>query len=361
MQEKIQGSMESKVGNTVLQSISNHSMGIQKTGERDVIPAQSPPLDGFFSSHLNGQQSTQPTNWDHEANDKHVNQGGVPDHLSNRQADGPLAKHDVTWQGTPFMLSTPTNTDNVANATLTSSETATVPTSAASSLTVLRSQGNTFFLENYESKTDAKRPKKRHESPLNRDPRVKVLPIVGCCSDCRRRRVNCQPAHLKITLDDNWWSLRSCIRSSAEKDVAPAAAGHLDQQSHATFQEGTVADSGYVSACASRPHHESKPYVDLADHGARAQPEEYDRPAGDQQTVYTSLALPHGSDYITDLCNDIHLRLKHELQEHTRDQAQTELPKCLPDLIKALAIRIGLDRSNPASPYVMHFLHTHCR
>lgn len=103
--------------------------------------------------------------------------------------------------------------------------------------------------------------------------------------------------------------------------------------------------------------HKIKPHKQLIDHGIMTQSEGGNRPEGDQETVYTSVELPHGSECITDLCKDIHLRLMHEMQEHTQDQGRTELSKCLPDLIKALSLRIGLDKSNPASTYVMHFLH----
>lgn len=103
--------------------------------------------------------------------------------------------------------------------------------------------------------------------------------------------------------------------------------------------------------------HQIKPHKQRIDQGTITQSEGRNRPEGDQETVYTTTELPPGSECITDLCNDIHLRLVHEMQEHTHDQGRLELSKCLPDLIKALALRIGLDKSNPANPYVMHLLH----
>lgn len=335
------------------------------TGVLALTLLQSQSLKEVHSleSLLNLNQPTLPKNYSHEASKSCVFQGTVPDHTSGHGADVPLAQHNVTLQDTPFTLSTIKTTENIANVKLKSSETATVPISAASPLVVLRSQGLTAFENNSENRRDSKPPEKSNEGPMSREQRVKVLQIFGSCSDCRQKRVACQPAHHNITWEDldRWWQFRedSNSRFATEKESAPAAAGHSEQQSYAPFQEGTVADSGYVSACAPRPHRESKLHEELIDRGTMTQPEEYDRAAGDQNTVYTSLALPHGSDYITDLCNDIHVRLKHELLENTKDQARIELPKCLPDLIKALAIRIGLDRSNPASAYVMHFLHTH--
>lgn len=305
------------------------------------IPLTSPLETKPLPSNFGRQQLTQPSHHLREA----------------RETYKPVVKHGVAWPGRELMLPTTTSADNSAKTTLKSSETATGPTSAASPLIVLRSKGPPVLGRDAKNtRDDGKRPKKRHEGPLNTEQRAKVLRIFGSCSDCQRRRVACQPAHHNITWEDldRWWSTHSNIRSSAEKGFAPAAAEHLQQQSHPPFQEGTVADSGYVSACASRPCHEM-------DRGTMVQPEEHDGPAGDQHTVYTSLGVPHGSDYITDLCNDIHLKLKHEFMEHTQDQRWGELPKRLPDLIKALAIRIGLDRSNPASPYVMHFLHTHSK
>lgn len=230
---------------------------------------------------------------------------------------------------------------------------------SVSPLIILRSHG--ADAEN--TRDDGDPPKQDEEGISNMKQREKVLRIFGSCSECRRRRLDCQPAHHNITWEDldRWWSSQSDIRSSTEKEFSPAGAGHPEQQNHVPFHEGTVADSGYVSACASGPKHGLIQHEEVIDHGTLAQPEQYSRPAGDQHTVYTSLALPHGSEYITDLCNDITLRLKHELLEHTQDQAWRELPKCLPDLIKALAIRIGLDRSNPASLQAMHFLHTHSK
>lgn len=300
--------MEPRAEDPTLQINNKYSVGIERTGKNDRIPVQSPSLDEL-----------------------------------------------------DLMLSRIRSTNNALLDTIKSMKTATVPSNALSPLIVLRSQGDTKDAEN--TRDDGKRPEQRYEGPLNKEHQGRVLQIFGSCSDCRRRRLACQPAHHNITWEDldRWWSSHSNIQLSTEKEFAPVAAGHLEQQSHTPFQEGTVADSGYVSACATRPHHGLKPNGELIDHCTMAQPEEYNRPAGDQHTVYTSLALPHGSDYITDLCNDIHSKLKHELLEHTQDQASRGLPKCLPDLVKALAIRIGLDRSNSASPYVMHFLHTHSK
>ncbi|KAI7773313.1 hypothetical protein LA080_011336 [Diaporthe eres] len=302
----VQSQMEPRAEDTALQSNNKHSMVIEKIGENDSIPAQSPPLA----------------------------------------------------QVALMMSSKVRSAENALKASLESIGTAIVPTNASSPLIVLRSQGDTIMGKDVEKmRDDGKRLEQRYEGALDREQRGKALRIFGSCSDCRRRRVSCQPAHHNITWEDldRWWSSHSNIRSS------PAAAGQFEQQNHEPFQEGTVADSGYVSACASGPCHESKPHDELIDRGIIAQPEQHNRQAGDQHTVYTSQALPQGSDYITDLCNDIHRRLKHDLLEHTPDQAWRELPKCLPDLIKALAIQIGLDRSNSASPYVMHFLHTHSK
>lgn len=179
----------------------------------------------------------------------------------------------------------------------------------------------------------------------------------GSCFECRRTKEVCQPWHHGIRWDELDIFHSQPIRSSTKTDTVPSFAGNPDQHSYAPIHEGTVADSGYVSACASWPHHEMKPHEQLINHGTMTQPQGQKGPQYDQQTVYTSMELPHGSGYITDLCNDIYLNLKHEIQEHTQDQDRIELPKCLPDLVKALSFRIGLDKSNPASPHVMHFLH----
>lgn len=179
----------------------------------------------------------------------------------------------------------------------------------------------------------------------------------GSCFECRRMNGVCQPGHHGIRWEElDLFRLQS-VSPSTETDIVPSFAGNPEQHSYAPFHEGTSADSGYVSACASWPHHDMKPHEQRINHGTMTHPEGPKGPQYDQKTVYTSMELPRGSECITDLCNDIYLNLKHEIQEHTQDQDRTELPECLPDLIKALSIRIGLDKANPASPYVMHFLH----
>ena len=151
------------------------------------------------------------------------------------------------------------------------------------------------------------------------------------------------------------------LRADEYEEVAQIATETREQQSDGPFQEGTIADSGYVSACVSRsinhPNLDEKP----REYETMEPPEAPSQLTVDQQTVYTSSFLPHGSDHISDLCNDIHMKLKYELQEHTHDRARIELPKCLPDLIKAFSIRIGLDTSEPSTAYIMHFLHTNYR
>lgn len=129
----------------------------------------------------------------------------------------------------------------------------------------------------------------------------------------------------------------------------------------APFQEGTVADSGYVSACVSRTIKEPKSCEEPTKDETIERPETQGGPAVDQQTVYTSSVLPHGSDYVSDLCNDIHMKLKDELQNLTHDRGRTEISRYLPDLIKAFSIRIGLESSEPSRAYIMHFLHTNYR
>lgn len=127
----------------------------------------------------------------------------------------------------------------------------------------------------------------------------------------------------------------------------------------APLQEGTVADSGYVSACVSTSINNTrisgKPKEDESVELIEAQGQQ----TVYQQTAYTSSVLPHDADYVSDLCNDIHMNLKQELQEHAHNRARPELSRCLPDLIKAFSIRIGLDTSNPSSGHIMHFLHAH--
>lgn len=132
-------------------------------------------------------------------------------------------------------------------------------------------------------------------------------------------------------------------------------------QIDALYQEGTATDSGYVSACLSKSVNDPKSHEELRKYGTIEQAEAQSQLKVDQQTEHTSSGLPYGSDYINDFCNDIYKKLKFDLQKYIHDQARIELPRCLPDLIKAFSIRIGLDTSEPSGAYVMHFLHTHYR
>lgn len=248
--------------------------------------------------------------------------------------------------------------ENVANFIPRPAEMARIPTVSASELGSLPARELTIFENNGEDLRDENGPEKSQKENLNSErPReAHFKQNFGSCLECRRTRGVCQPAHHGITWEDlDKFYLRP-IKSSTKKEFVPPSAGNPEKHSYAPFHEGTVADSEYVSACASWPHHEMKPHEQLIDQGSMTQPEGQEGPEHDQQTMYTSMELLHGSECITDLCNDIYLKLKHEIQEHTQDQDQMELPDCLPALIKALSIRIGLDKSNPASPFVMHFL-----
>lgn len=149
-------------------------------------------------------------------------------------------------------------------------------------------------------------------------------------------------------------------RHNYEKVLSSTTEIH-GQQCDALFQEATVADSGYVSACASRSINDPKSCEQLRNHDTIEQPGAKSRLTVDQRTVYTSSTLPHGPDYVSDLCNDIYMKLKNELQNHTHDRVRIELPRCLPDLIKAFSVRIGFDTSEPSNAYIMQFLHTNHR
>lgn len=154
----------------------------------------------------------------------------------------------------------------------------------------------------------------------------------------------------------------SPMLSGDDYEEKPLSAAEVrEQQTNVLFREGTVAVSGYVSACVSRLISNQKSYEELRECDTKESPEAQSRLTADQQTVYTSSVLPHGSDYVSDLCNDIHMNLKYELERYAHGQAQIELPKRLPDLIKAFSIRIGLDTSKPSTAYIMHFLHTNYR
>jgi hypothetical protein len=151
------------------------------------------------------------------------------------------------------------------------------------------------------------------------------------------------------------------LQGAEYAEIPLSTAEVREQQTDALFREGTVADSAYVSACASRSINDLKSYEELREYDTMEPPEVQSRLTADQQTLYTSSVLPPGSDYINDLCSDIHMKLKYELQNHAHDRPRIVLPKCLPDLVKEFSIRIGLDTSEPSRAYIMHFFHRHHR
>lgn len=144
-----------------------------------------------------------------------------------------------------------------------------------------------------------------------------------------------------------------CLWADEHVDVAQSAGEIREQQTDARFQEGTVADSGYVSAYVSGSISDPKFHGELRGDETTEPPETQSRLAMDQQTMYTSSVMPRGSDYIIDLSKDIYRELKNDLQEHAYDGGRA-------DLVKAFATRIGLDKSEPLRACVMHFLYTNC-
>lgn len=288
-----------------------------------------------------------------------VDQEIVSDQTYSHGTAIPLAEHDLVREDMPLNLPTIKSAENDDNALRRPAKMAPFLTSSSCGLVTVPSHDFTIFEKNGEDLGDEKRPEKWQKESLGSERRREDVfkQKFGSCLECRRARGVCQPAHHGITWEDLDKIYLQSIKSSTEKEFVPSSVANPEQHSYAPFHEGTVADSGYVSACASWPHHEMKPHEQLIDHGIMTQPGGQKGPEYDQQTVYTSMELLHGSECITDLCNDIYLKLKHEIQEHTQDQDRVELPDCLPALIKGLSIRVGLDKSNPASPFVMHFLH----
>ncbi|KAL1852136.1 hypothetical protein Daus18300_012283 [Diaporthe australafricana] len=260
---------------------------------------------------------------------------------------------ETKWMGYPFKPPIPPfikmNKNAGNDGTPTSPETA-----------VKRQRVATFTVDvRKEELREYERRAKRVMEDQEKLARDTVLAASGACPICLQKKVPCH--HHGMLWDVANKKCGNPREDSTAKELAPSTAGNHEQQSDTLYQEGTVADSGYVSAGASRSIHGSKLREELREDGTTAQQEAQDPLAVDQQTVYTSPILPHGSDYISDLCNDIHLKLKDDLQEQAHDQDRVELLNCLPDLIKALSIRIGFDISNPSRTYVMHFLHTHYR
>lgn len=292
---------------------------------------------------------------------------GIHSHESHSDATEPndlshgahktYPEHEMLWQDARFVSSTLTSAENATNSTLTFDETATDPPDTVSAPITMPRHGATVS----ERSVKNARRQIRRIGPLSaaQRTRVAIMRKLGACPDCRSRRVACHPSHHDMTWEEVTERYMNHKEGSTAEEFNPYATGYREQQNCTPFQEGTVADSGYMSTCAPRPDQDLKPHEDLKEHDTMMSPEEQKGLAVDQKSVYTSLELPHGSEYISDLCNDIYLKLKNDLQEQASDQARLELPKCLPDLIKALAIRIGLDRSSPAGPYIMQFLHVH--
>ncbi len=76
----------------------------------------------------------------------------------------------------------------------------------------------------------------------------------------------------------------------------------------------------------------------------------------DEKTQYSSpmtVGMGATQQSIIDICSDIHSRLRPYLNDSNRDAIATGLP----ELLKAFAIRIGMDYSSDLNPRIMRFIH----
>lgn len=118
-----------------------------------------------------------------------------------------------------------------------------------------------------------------------------------------------------------------------------------------------LTDSGYASCSYSLRRsdslHRNQEEQRFKDPGLKQQGGTDD---DDTQTTYSvaSIADPsHAQSYISELCHDINSKL----QIHVDARGWSALSKALPELIKALAIKIGQEDSSQASRDVMYFVH----
>ncbi|KAK2611198.1 hypothetical protein N8I77_004564 [Diaporthe amygdali] len=356
---------------TAADDASRHEMLVMKASSYDQrVPDLSPDeQDMGATRHVSAISAKKPF-----TSPKNIEIGkrtGIHNHESHSDAIEPkdlshgahktYPGHEMLWQDAHSVSSTLTSAESATNSTLTFDEKATDPPDIVSSPIAMPTHGATISEREVENASYGKQRHIGRSRPLNQEKRMKVAIMrkLGPCLECRRRRVRCQPGHHAMTGGEAVERYINHKEDSTAKEIAPNGTGYREQQDCTPFQEGTVADSGYMSACAARPYQDLKPHEDLKEHDTMMSPGEQNKLAVDQKSVYTSLELPHGSEYISDLCNDIYLKLKNDLQEQSSGKARLKMPKCLPDLIKALAIRIGLDRSNPSGPYIMQFLHVH--
>lgn len=148
------------------------------------------------------------------------------------------------------------------------------------------------------------------------------------------------------------------LQKDGHGEVPPSNTKPCKQHTGAQREKSTAADSGYASR---RSSNDQRPHDRLRKHRTREQPEAQSWLIVDQQTEYTSPILPHGSDYIKVFCNGIHMKLKYDLQRHAHYRGRMELPRCLPDLIQTLFMRIGRETRDPSREHITHFLYTHYR
>lgn len=80
----------------------------------------------------------------------------------------------------------------------------------------------------------------------------------------------------------------------------------------------------------------------------------------DTQTVYSEATIvpkAQAQQYVFDLCESIQSRLQHPISK----KVPPSLSHSLPRILKAFAIRIGLESSSQINKTIMHFIHQHVR
>lgn len=131
---------------------------------------------------------------------------------------------------------------------------------------------------------------------------------------------------------------------------------------HNAYQPGPFTDSGYASAATGEPHQSHEEPSVIADSpgqftvsNSNATPTVPSH--REHQTQYTGESSLDGGTtcgYISDLANDLYKQLHLE-----RRRAEWNAIEDAPALLKAFAIKVGLQDNTPSHRSVMRFIHKH--
>lgn len=171
--------------------------------------------------------------------------------LSQRSPTSPSTQHETT-----------SSSNAAAIVTLTTGETASTPYSNASSPTAGPSQ--LIFPVNESSERGASRKaSRRRTGPLSAASRERagVIRRVGACSDCRRRRVACDPSHRGLSWDEarkktgtGSEGLRELAPVSPSTSFRPVNAIHTDAHDRMELDPSPISpESDHQPARTRRP------------------------------------------------------------------------------------------------------------